>query len=337
MDKANVIPVVFAANDRYTPYTAVAISSLIFNCSPNFTYRIYVLNRDITEENVRRLESLSKDHVFVKCVNVSERIKEVTDFRSLHLTQETIYRLLIPELFSQYEKVIYLDSDLVVVGDISELYQYDIDGYLLAAAHDGYTIFLKKYYQKNLGFSAKDAFNAGVLLMNLPLLREKEIESQCLRLLEEDAQREEPKYVYLDQDVLNLTCGRNVFYLDTKWNLQHVYLRPECHKMLFPEYKESILEAEKECRILHYASEDKPWKCFLLGVPKEEEFWKVAKQTIFYEELCQRYQDSREKVESEVPLCNVAKGARIVLYGAGNLGNYLWRAFRHLQYCQVVL
>lgn len=337
MKRTNVIPIVFAANNEYTPYTGVAISSVILNSSRDFNYHIYVLNRNISDENVKRLESLGNDYISVKCVNVSEQIRDISDFHSLHLTQECIYRLLIPDLFGQYEKVVYLDSDLIVVGDIAEFYQNNIDGYLLGAVHDIYTIPFEQYYRNNLGLSALNAFNDGVLLMNVPLLRQKNIKKQCLYLLEEDAKKEHPKYTFLDQDVLNLTCRGNVLFLNNEWNFQSIHLRPELMKDFFTEYKESYLKAEKGCKIIHYSSPEKPWRDSLQRVSKSEEFWKIAKQTIFYTELWQQYKISENQLELDVPLCNIKKGFRIVLYGAGVMGNRLWNILSSRKYCQIVL
>lgn len=333
MEIQNVIPVVFAADNNYVPYTGVAIKSLILHSNPQNIYRIFVLHTSILPEGIAQLERLSEPHALVRCVNVTEQMEGVRNFQSKHLTQETVYRLLIPDLFSQYEKVVYLDSDLIVLADIAEFYREDITGYLVGAVHDGWTAFLESYYQRVLGMSGGNVLNAGVLLINTALFKQNHIPKKCLQMLEEDACNVQPQFTFLDQDVINIVCRGRVRFLASEWNVE-TYLILQQETMM-PVYKKEYFKAVSKCKILHFTGPDKPWN--MPWLPKAEAFWSVAKQSEFYGVLLERLQEFNKNLSQMVPLCNVRQDCRIIIYGAGVKGYMLKMLSEHCDCYPVVL
>ena len=124
----NIIPIFFATDDNYMPFLRVALQSITKNTSKNNKYEIYVLNTGLKEENIENLKKFDKENISVKSVNIEEKIKDFSN--RLHTrdyySKSTYYRLFIPTMFPQYDKALYLDSDIVVLSDIANLYNINV-------------------------------------------------------------------------------------------------------------------------------------------------------------------------------------------------------------------
>ena len=261
------IPIFFAVDDHYAPYLAVAMRSLIDNADPDFQYHIYILIDQLSEEHRANLSAMQTDRVKVEYVNVAERLSRISS--KLHLrdyyTKATYYRFFIPDLFPQYDRGVYLDCDIAVLGDISELYGCDLGNHLVAAVTDevvtGIPTFAR-YAEKVLGIPREEYFNAGILVMNLKELRKVKIEKALVRLM-----AKHQFHVAQDQDYLNVLCHRRTVYLDLKWN-----------KTASPDS-----DPERPPCIAHFKINFKPWKYD--GVAYEEYFWQYAEKTVYYEQI----------------------------------------------------
>lgn len=133
-----VIPIFFAVDDGYIPFLAVALQSLIENSSKNYYYSIKILYTNIKEENKKKISKYKKENVNIEFVDLNYYIEKVKDklYTRDYYTKTTYFRLFIPNLYPQYNKAIYLDSDIVVLGDIAELYNVEMEDNLVAAAPD---------------------------------------------------------------------------------------------------------------------------------------------------------------------------------------------------------
>jgi len=264
------IPIFFSTDDNYLPYLDVAISSLIANASEEYEYRMIVMNTGLSEENVRRVKRHEKAGFTIDFVNISEEVERIKSRLKdvYHFSVVTYYRLFIASLFPQYDKVVYLDCDLVVLGDISELYRVELGDNILAAAPEQFvqnTREFRLYAEKALGVDPDGYVNAGVLLMNLKEFRKNQIEEKFIRLITEyDFDLLDP-----DQAYLNYLCLGKMHVLPNGWN------------------KEPMpLACEGEKNIVHYALYKKPWQYD--DVMDGEHFWYYAERSPFYEEICRR-------------------------------------------------
>lgn len=293
----NQVPVVFAANNRFVPMAAACIRSLIDHANPQYNYDLVLLESDVTKENKAILLSILQGHenISLRFFNAARLLKGYQLKANAHISVETYFRFLIQEIFPQYNKVLYLDCDLIVMEDVAKLYQEDVSQYLLAAARDpdflgqinGANPATLEYCKTDLPM--KDPYNyfqAGVLLLNIDAMRRAYPLQQWLTFATHP-------YKYNDQDVLNLYCEGRVKYLDMAWNLitdcDHyrvnnvVVFAPE------PIYK-AYLAAHAAPKIIHYAGFLKPWHR-----PDEDlaqAFWYYARQTPYYEELLFRMNES---------------------------------------------
>ena len=132
------IPIFFAIDDQYIPFLAVALKSLIENANKDYKYLIKVLHTNVQEDHMKQIRKYENENVNIEFVDLSYYIERVQDklYTRDYYTNTTYFRLFLPELYPQYDKVLYLDSDIIVLGDISELYNTDMGTNLVAAAPD---------------------------------------------------------------------------------------------------------------------------------------------------------------------------------------------------------
>jgi len=318
MVNKNEIPIVFAANNDYVPYLGVALSSLVACANNKILYSIFVLHVNITIENQERLQKLSTENVIIQCKNVSKEMKGVNIISTNHLTAETTYRLLIPELFPQFDKVLYLDSDIVIIRDVSHLFDTDIECYIAGVSRELMNEHMKKHVDSLvLSFSDEYYFNAGVFLINTRLFTKKGIKEKCFNLL-----NDKKKYAYLDQDVLNIICHGDVLYLDERWNCCWHHW----HYEALDSHNEIFIKSATDPWIIHFSSDKKPWT--IPSAKFADYFWKFARNTPFYEEIIYKntYANIRNDVKNSfkeyvLPLEQIPFGSDIAIYGAGKVGS----------------
>lgn len=295
----NNTAVVFSANDFYAPYLATTLTSIREHSSKTQNYDIIVLNTDISAEHQDTLRN-----IFTNYSNFSLRFYDISPhearfknlFRRGHFTIETWFRLLLPEILQNYDKVLYLDTDLIVESDLAELYATNVADYLLAASRDPDTAGLyngysrtKRHYMDNI-LKIKHPYNyfqAGVILFNLTEFCKTFTTDELFTFASS------MDFELLDQDVLNCLAQGKVKFLDMSWNLMTDWefirikdIISKAPKNLADEYA----EARQNPKIIHYAGPEKPWQNPDSDLASH--FWHYAKQTEFYETILVRASDS---------------------------------------------
>lgn len=292
--QGNTIPVVLAADDYYAPYLAVCIESCIENISSNEKYEFVIFHRNITERNINKITKLSAGNanVQIEFINISSVVAKYQLNAREHITTETFYRFLILDYMKDYDKVIYLDCDMVVCDNIAKLYQIDMGKNLIAAVRDAdFTGQLNMPEATAMDYAVNtlklknpyNYFQAGVLMFNIPEMKKVTSVEHLLELADKDL------YRYSDQDILNILCQERVCYLDMSWN--HIY---DCNGervknvVVWAPHKvcDEYMAARKNPRIIHFAGFVKPWDS-----PEQEfaeVFWKYARNTEYYEVIMGR-------------------------------------------------
>lgn len=284
----NNISVVMSVNDNFIPYVSTFLLSVVDHSSDKYNYDFIILNKDISSKRKQVLIELVKEkkNFQIRFYDVGNRFDKYEMFVHEHFTLETYFRLLIPEVLEGYDKVLYLDADMIIMTDLFYLYSEDVSGFLLGASRDiGMLTFaneyeatkniLKKVVQiKNI----ENYFNAGVLVINLKEFRKKYTTEYLLEVAASN------KWPTVDQDVLNYLCQGQVKILDMSWNVMFDYIdRMKLTRKLDKKYYLEYLDARKKPKIIHYAGSPKPWQ-----VPASdftEEFWHYARKSPFYEEI----------------------------------------------------
>lgn len=361
MDK-NIIPIVFASNNNYAPYLAVALHSLISNVNNKYEYDIYIFYTTLDTNYKKTLKQMESENVKINFVNVEEwannhieEPNEQTNQYSMnnYLTVEATYRLFIPDILKKYEKVIYLDNDIVVVSDIAELYQIDLGDNILGAVNDLFNEFNIKYSKEILHIDVGDCINSGVLLINTEMFQKYGIKEKCFELLNEDWKNERKRFECMDQDVLNITCRGRVKFLEMEWNLLWATLLPDTKCM--ESYKLKFHKACENPKLIHYAGIFKPWQHPENILAKI--FWKYARETEFYEEIV--YTNIEEKLSQKINSINdnlegktcinewfktyifpfdlIPRKSNVVIHGAGRVGFAFQKQVLSTSYCNLLL
>ncbi len=270
----NKINLFFAIDDNYCPFLSSSVYSILKNANKNFIYDIYVLHHGMSNENKEIITNQIKNTASIEFVNMLEFVdmKEKLDILADKLvtrdyyTKTTYYRLFIPNMYPNLDKALYLDSDIIVTGDIAELYNTDLENNLVGAIPDmavqNTPVFID-YVENALGVKSQNYFNAGILLMNLKEMRSWNFEEKFIDLLCKYSFR-----VAQDQDYLNVLTKDRVKYIDNSWNVQPV--------------PNNICKVDK-INLIHYNMLWKPW--IFEGIDYSDIFWEYAKQCPMYENI----------------------------------------------------
>ncbi len=287
----NNVAVCFSANDKYAPLLATTVASIAENSSAEFNYDLVVLYSAMSQENQRKIESVAggRSNFSIRFVCALPYIFGYTFFTESELTntkysEEIYYRLLAPAIFEGYEKLVFLDADLVVRVDIAKLFDINVKENLVAAVRDYEGIAAcynnnyerTKYRISELGIEDFNSyFISGVLVINI---EEFGKQFSLKQLLDMASSKNWKQY---DQDVLNFLCKGKVKIIDAAWDyvedIKNVYTR------LPAELFEEIKKCEKNPFIVHYSADRKPW--INLGSKFNAEFWKYASLTPYYDKL----------------------------------------------------
>lgn len=263
-----IIPIFFACDDNFVKYTIVSLHSMISNAAKGRRYHIYVLHTCISDEMKQKLGALANEDFTISFENVTAHLEAINDKLPIrdYYSKTTYYRLFIAEMFPQYNKAIYIDSDTIVQGDISQLFDIDIGDAYVGACHEQAMVQVDEfgtYAEKVVGVSRHQFFNAGMIVINCDQFRQQKVLDRFIELL----------HIYdfvvtQDEDYLNLICKDHVCWLDQRWNTE-----------IFGQIHYPIEEAN----ILHYIMTSKPWH---YGNCRHGDiFWKYAKETVVYEEI----------------------------------------------------
>ncbi len=264
---SNIIPIFFAVDDNYAPYLAVTLASLCSASSKKYTYEINILIERLDDVHKKNLLGFSDTNINIKFCDVTKKVDRLCS--RLHLrdyyTRTTYYRFFIPEMFPQYKKGIYLDSDIIITRDVSEMYNTYMGNNLVCAVNDEVITDVEvfsNYSEIVLGVPANRYFNAGILVMNLAEMRKMHIEKVFADMLSKKTYS-----VAQDQDYLNVICLGRVKLLSLLWNKTPM---PCSDKNIIPY-------------IIHYKINFKPWRYddIVFG----EFFWQFAEKTPYYSSL----------------------------------------------------
>lgn len=285
-DTGKIIPVVFATDKNFIPYLYVAIQSLVDNSSDSNNYDIVILCTDVEEYKQKQFKQLEKSNISIRFFDMANLMSEYQDVWYTHwgYSESVYYRFFIPQLFSKYYKVLFLDADIIVNCDIANLYYENIGenqiGAVLGLARQIDEDWHRDYIEKVLKIESDKYFNAGIIIFNIAKIDIKNFLNTCINQLIE--LREPPMQ---DQDVFNVIFKDKIAYLNITYNLTWncIHCWENFQENLEGSIKQEYIDALNMPKIIHYAGKFKPWKQPYLSYA--DYFWKYARKTPFYEEI----------------------------------------------------
>jgi lipopolysaccharide biosynthesis glycosyltransferase len=211
--------IVCTIDDNYARHCAAMLCSLSKN-NPETIFNIFIiiskLREDIYSNLLEFLQSLGFNVHFIP-IDESRIINAPIHY---HVSLATYFRLFIPELLdSAIEKVLFLDSDIVIRDDITPFWNTNVSGYSHAAVENpGFN----REYKEKLGISVDGSyFNAGVMLINLEYWRQENLTERGIDFIN----RNPDKIDFCDQDVLNYLLQFHWLKVDSHWNAQEGFFR----------------------------------------------------------------------------------------------------------------
>ena len=253
-NKDTVVHIVFTIDNKYVQHCAVTLTSIFIN-NKHLLFEIYIIHNGISKWNQRLLIiELSKYHLQGHFIYVKESPFKDTMI-SHHLSSATYLRLLLPILLPKtLDKVLFLDSDMVVRENIDSLWHIDVSKYSHAAVENPMEDSNK--FKENLGLQPTSRyFNAGLLLINLSFWREYNVLAKAIDFLKTSAE----KIILWDQDILNSVLENKGYFLPYDWNVQEAFfidaITPELLNILPQDYE----KIKANPKIIHFTGSDKPW------------------------------------------------------------------------------
>ena len=251
-----LINIAFSSDDNYAKYLAAALLSLLKTKNKKSVYNIYILGNNLSLSNQQLIISSIKKYKKFSIHFISVDLKNLNVTQFLHLSSSTYSRIFVPSLIPKnIHKIIYLDCDLLFLEDISTLFDTEMDNYYLAAVplfHPNYGKALKIIH-RNIN-DTYQIFNAGVLVMNLDLLRKNKFTEKMKKKIKAENQF----YFAADQDALISMYGNKTKELNWKWNVtSYLYLAKNPEEFSLTDHEFVKLLANPS--IIHFDGV-KPWQ-----------------------------------------------------------------------------
>lgn len=297
-------PLIIAFTPNYFVPAATTLKSVLEVSAKDSRYEVVCLvTEDIPDRQKEKLERMVGERMQFKYVNCAGRLQGA--YIDPRYSEAASYRLLLPELLPEYDKVAYIDCDVIVRNDIARLYnETNLDDYLLAAVAEA-AIEKQGERWEALGCDPRNYFNSGFLLMNLKQMREEGTSAKMLEALHADYLE------FPDQDVLNIVCQGRTLLLPPIYNSIRTFFISKYKPDFLKRYTEKDWKDVQNHGTIHYTG-GKPWRIFSV---RFNDWWKC------YESLPSEIKEEWEVNDRIILIYTIYKTS---------LGKYIIESFRFI-------
>jgi lipopolysaccharide biosynthesis glycosyltransferase len=247
----NVINVCLSTDRNYVQHAGVTIASILKHAEPEDQLCFYIIHKDLTDKEKGLFRSLNK---LKKCdfhfVSPKKNLK-MNLHNHPYISQAAFYRMQLPEVIPQVDRIIYVDCDVLALASLAELWTVDMNDCIIAGVAD-YKSDTKEHNQA-IGCENFVYINSGVLLMDLAKARQEKLTEKLLKTAEELGNRA----TLHDQDIINVALQGEIFLLPLKWNLSTGYFKRKYDIQYYSE--EEIKKTALHPAIAHISGGRKPW------------------------------------------------------------------------------
>ncbi len=269
-----LINVALSTDDNYACHTAAAIASVLYNANKSDRLHFFIMGNisKKVQNNFRKLKKIKQFEITFFPVDESklEFLKKVNI--SSHVSLATYYKLFMPDFFPNIDKMLWLDSDLIVLKSLKDFWDIDIEDYYFGAVPDIATI---KYTQRLETPPGFDYVNTGTFLMNLKNMRKENALSHMIDYIENNYQ----KLNVADQCIINGSFYNKIKIIEHQWNFYHEFYKDFYN---FRDYKyentEEYARALQSPGVIHFVGPQKPWIQSTVH-PYKREYWKYLRKT----------------------------------------------------------
>ena len=262
-----IIPIAMICDENFVMQTCVALTSMRRNKAANTVYEVYVIMADCRKEAEADILAQSAEafhvHVIVSSVAEYEEIKQIT-----HISIAGLLKFDICDMLSQYDKILYLDGDIIVRKDLQDLYNVDLeDNYVACVVH-------------SLGIvSGEKKMNSGVMLLNAKKIREENTKKILFETRKALGDRKS-----MDQETFQIVFADKKFILPPKYNVmmdkidyEKKYYSMDNYNQFYGTAYKSRKEVVDSAVIIHFTGAIKPWKYrFAKGFTEWFEYYQVT-------------------------------------------------------------
>ena len=256
--------ILLCSDNNYAMHTGVLMHSICAN-QKGVEFYIFV-DMDFSVENRQRLCDIAYQYgcsISIKTVTPQHTVDMPVgkNNQPVYITKSAYSRLFAATLLpDDIDRVIYLDSDVVIRGSLQGLWEMDIEGYAVAVGHD--MAEQNHIYSGRLPYNmVQDGyFNSGVLLINLSYWRKND----CMNVFFEIVKQYQSRLILHDQDVLNIAFHDKKKWFPVTYNYQNGFLYKETNFKTVSYIQDEIEGSKYDPIIVHFSTWDKPWKleCF---------------------------------------------------------------------------
>lgn len=289
--------IAYAPDDKYINQTIVSMVSAIEN-NKEHEIEFIIIYSKLSEESIKKLQDTvtltpvihqgenAVQNCKLRLLHVDERI-----FTSLPLshwvTVQAWFRIKLPDMCPDLDRILYLDCDTLVLGDLSELFNTNLNGKYLAGVKDVWGV--DKYCER-LKMISNVYVNSGMLLLNTDFCRQENFFEKIVDFANNNAKIIE----FCDQDSINKIADEKKFVLHPKFNFMDTWWRGGYYEYNDKE-EQDYLEAKENPVIAHLTGLKPAFKgC---GNKYKDNWWEYAKLTTIYSELQEDYEKSKEPTE----------------------------------------
>lgn len=287
------IPIFFTFDRYYVVAAQVALYSMLKNASKDYRYELFFLHTDLNEKVQKRIsrviEGFPATAQFINVSAYNGYIQKLEGEVKAHFSKEIFYKLIVPDMFPQYDRIICSDVDVAYPGDISQAYFIEeLEHCYLAGVgpiltNDRMKAYNGKGYNTEELEALKHALNAGFLVYNLKLMREDDMQQKLVDFYMANY----PRLMYPEQDCMALCCYPHIKYVSMQFNVLNIYYTMNAEQLtFFPdnfEYQGTHAENVQTFKahlahptIIHYIGPRKPWNSF--GVPQQKLWFRYMRE-----------------------------------------------------------
>jgi lipopolysaccharide biosynthesis glycosyltransferase len=251
--------VVFITDVNYDLATLVACNSLIKNKNESTLINLYIITTGLTEAVKKWFDKFEYKNVNIEIIEVKNDLEDLAQNHQ-HVSSVALIKFALPNIFKSLNKILYLDSDILILSDITELFSITIKHKYAAVVKD----ITAMEFGHHVKINHKSYFNTGVMLLNLDKMRKDNIAEKLIK-----TKASKTFTYFMDQDELNFCFEEKVIFISPKYNLmlREVIKNLEDSANFFDFTLENFEGAVKQPLILHLANSPKIW-----NLPKASKF-----------------------------------------------------------------
>lgn len=254
--------------DKHYAKACLACVVSIFENNKDVSIFIHIITKKLPEEFQEYFNKISKKYnQGIEIITIST--EHFSHLKISNRFREAIYyRFLIPDLINA-KKVLYLDSDTIIVNSIKDLWKTDLDNFACGVIEDQACDDIRIHNRIEID---DPYFNSGVLLINTKYWKENNINQKLTDFIYTNPE----KCVYPDQDALNIILNKKIKFLPYRYNFQERLYQANFDNLFVHKSKwNKILQEKEVATIIHFTDSIKPWH-FECTHPLKEEFVKYV-------------------------------------------------------------